>query len=620
MKSVLKSNTEFETASEILKNHYRELYEAVQNDGYTIQYEDYDVFCEIEDHGETAGFFTYEHDGETISVNEIFIIKSRRGRGLAIDALMDFFTISNGMIHIRNPNARLIRSLVKNGYAVKITENIIFSYLPILVTSDDLYTNSKIRKLYRNPQKTEFVSAAFWDDGLKCTVDMPDEDTSLRKNNHLMLFEPRKDDLKKYKLRKKLKKVTPAFLDSRLEEIVLSLEKAEQFADETSEKLGKTMSFGDLNKEDLIKNAENIDLNPKYLPIRLEYLKKNPDMIKKEVDMSLYPDKCPYCESKISPEYADCPVCAYHLKDESMADVINIDGSDRLYSEVMDKIRENGWDEDEIYRLQCLSGTYEYIMMTQDGMYLPIEETDMANRLKSGSVLDYALENGYLRELLYDEYISLIENEYSKIQIAKELIHLDLGLRLTRRGLIKKIKKSGKQSFHYIETEKGMELLNSCEILEFYMQNLRTFLFCEFRKFTDTFEGTLEEAGDAFTLAEFEKGKRNKDWRAYKKLLKYRIARTDDNREHLKLAIQTLIYDLNSDDTDIPDGADCEIDTLLYLTEALDEKNCDTEEVFKEAYDGFEVKELKGRREKAREIVEGIESGEYLKHLEKSLR
>ena len=167
-------------------------------------------------------------------------------------------------------------------------------------------------------------------------------------------------------------------------------------------------------------------------------------------------------------------------------------------------------------------------------------------------------------------------------------------------------------SIRYIETEKGRDLFENSEILRFYMNHLRTFLFCEFKKFYDGQDCSLKEAGDKFVEIEYKKGIEQKNWRVYKQLLKYNIGKTHNPEECLKIAIQMLIYDLNCDDLRDDMGLGYEMDTLMYMIQYLPNVNVDFYELFEEAYSEFKLKELKHKKEKSFDTFMDICGGDFL--------
>ena len=636
MKTILKSDCEFETATEILKNHYMELLKDLNNDGYIIQYEDYDAFCEIEYDNKIVGFYTLEQHEDVSILNEIYIMSDFRGRNIAFNHILNFFSIPNTIFLIRNPNHNMIQTLLKHDLAMDIGNNIIFSALHFIASSDEIYKNSKIKRAYRNPTEKVLFSFSYYDNDLKSNITYNAGDLVKRKAT-LIVITPRKNDIKQYGLRKKLKKITLKSLDDKMLTIYNAMENIDEFIDKTYDHLLSLNSVDKIINEDTIENlSKNNDIdkndlnrirdsikksiddgeiNEIYAKTRLAYLLENPDKISKEPNIKLLPDKCPFCENEILDFYSECPVCAFSIEKEISPDILLIDGNNKLYREVVEKANENKWDLDEIFDLQCMCGTFEFIMMSEMERFFEIENVDKSNKVKIGSVAKYGLENGYLKECSYEDYIDLVENKFSKQDLINEVEHYGLSKKLTKRGLIKEIKDnvtSDDFSIRYIETEKGRDLFENSEILRFYMNHLRTFLFCEFKKFYDGQDCSLKEAGDKFVEIEYKKGIEQKNWRVYKQLLKYNIGKTHNPEECLKIAIQMLIYDLNCDDLRDDMGLGYEMDTLMYMIQYLPNVNVDFYELFEEAYSEFKLKELKHKKEKSFDTFMDICGGDFL--------
>lgn len=636
MKTILKSDCEFETATEILKNHYLELLKDLNNDGYIIQYEDYDAFCEIEYDNKIVGFYTLEQHEDVSILNEIYIMSDFRGRNIAFNHILNFFSIPNTIFLIRNPNHNMIQTLLKHDLAMDIGNNIIFSALHFIASSDEIYKNSKIKRAYRNPTEKVLFSFSYYDNDLKSNIIYNAGDLVKRKAT-LIVITPRKNDIKQYGLRKKLKKITLKSLDDKMLTIYNAMENIDEFIDKTYDHLLSLNSVDKIINEDTIENlSKNNDIdkndlnrirdsikksiddgeiNEIYAKTRLAYLLENPDKISKEPNIKLLPDKCPFCENEILDFYSECPVCAFSIEKEISPDILLIDGNNKLYREVVEKANENKWDLDEIFDLQCMCGTFEFIMMSEMERFFEIENVDKSNKVKIGSVAKYGLENGYLKECSYEDYIDLVENKFSKQDLINEVEHYGLSKKLTKRGLIKEIKDnvtSDDFSIRYIETEKGRDLFENSEILRFYMDYLRTFLFCEFKKFCDGQDCSLKEAGDKFVEIEYKKGIEQKNWRVYKQLLKYNIEKTHNPEECLKIAIQMLIYDLNCDDLRDDMGLGYEMDTLMYMIQYLPNVNVDFYELFEEAYDEFKLIELKHKKEKSFDTFMDICGGGFL--------
>ena len=622
MTAIVNSQSEFKSVTEILENIYPEILQDMKDDDYIIQYENYESFFEIEYEGDIAGFYTMEESEERNVLNEIYVLRKFRGRNIASRKIMDLLVMPNINLFIRNPNQNMIQTLLSHDLAISLPNNLIFSGVGLVVSSSEIYKNSKIKKAYRNIDYDMFFSASYYDNDLKCII-TTNESPFFKREGTLAVIEPRKTDLKKYNLRKKLKRTTLKSLNDKLMYIFDSLDEVNEFkeeeydriialnsidtliSDDTIDNLSKTWN---IDKKDLKeihdvvkKSVEDGEVDERFTRTRMNYLLENPSMINRKADMKLLPDYCPFCENIVSDDYMHCPVCAFSFVGLSSDDV-NIDGDNNLYREVVEKAEENNWNLDEILDIQCLCGTYEFIMMSRDIRVFPIDEVDRSNKVRNGSVAEFGLKNGYLKKCTYDEYIDIVENEFTMKDLELEAMYYGLEKKHGRNEITRAIKDNvSAEDIHikYLETEKGGNLYENSEILEFYMKYLRTFLFCEFKKFYDEHDYPLNEAGDRFIEMEYEKGIEKKNWRVYKQMLKYEMEKIYTPREHFKLAVQMLIYDINCDDLRDDLNMGCEMDTLTYFRRYLPSVGDDRFELFDEAYDEFRLDELKGNYDEA---------------------
>ena len=315
MTAIVNSQSEFKSVTEILENIYPEILQDMKDDDYTIQYEDYESFFEIEYEGDIAGFYTLERfDGIEI-LNEIYILRKFRGRNITFDKIMEFFAASDMDFWIRNPNQSMIQTLLKHNLAFNIGNNIIYSAVEFVVSSSEVYKNSRIKSAYRNLTEDIFLSASFYDNDLKAII-TSNEGPLFKRKWTLAVIEPRKNDLKKYKLRKKLKSVTFKVLDNKMMFISDSMDKVDDFeeecynniinmnsidrliSDDTLDDLSKTW---DIDKKDLKKihdavkkSVDDGEVHPRYAGTRMNYLLERPFMIDRKADMNLLPDYCPF--------------------------------------------------------------------------------------------------------------------------------------------------------------------------------------------------------------------------------------------------------------------------------------------------------------------------------------
>ena len=81
-----------------------------------------------------------------------------------------------------------------------VLKKILFISIPYITSSEELYKNPNIKRLYRKPNEEAFFSDNFYDDNLKCVVTASENNNVTKQESIMMVFNPRKNDLKMYKL------------------------------------------------------------------------------------------------------------------------------------------------------------------------------------------------------------------------------------------------------------------------------------------------------------------------------------------------------------------------------------------------------------------------------------
>lgn len=264
----------------------------------------------------------------------------------------------------------MINVLLKNGFAFKFADNFVVSCIKFVIDLDTVYTNPKIKRFYKTLEVDVPYKANIFDLDL-CSAFFMDPMLNFIKYSDVMaLTLPRKGDLKKYKLRKKLKKVTEKYLDRCYESYMDSEDEIEEYFDNVESDINELISverimgtedmlvdefkeclndFG-LSDEDGFKIIENInnalendELTIKGCPTRMQYLVKNIDRI----DGEAVDDEgcCPFCGEPINEVYKSCENCGQKLRDISVMekfsqDLGNFDINDFLDDFDHDKFSE----------------------------------------------------------------------------------------------------------------------------------------------------------------------------------------------------------------------------------------------------------------------------------------
>lgn len=120
---------------------------------------------------------------------------------------------------------------MKNDYAIKLTSNFILSYLKFIVDTDEIYKNPKIKKFYKKSEHTIPYKANLFDMDLCGVMFRDPAGNFIKYTDFFAVTIPRKYNLKKYKCRKKLKKVTESYLDDKYSVWTDSVDIINEFVD-----------------------------------------------------------------------------------------------------------------------------------------------------------------------------------------------------------------------------------------------------------------------------------------------------------------------------------------------------------------------------------------------------
>lgn len=343
------SNDNEQNLEDFLKENYHEIYESINREGFIIEYPTFHTIREIEYDNKIVGFISLEAFSfvpTDFSVNECYIMPEYRGKNLFFNELLDLMITINTNIVIRNPNKALIKVLIKNGFASKISDNLVVSYVEFLVMIDTLYKNPKIKQFYKKSETDYIPYRANLYDMDFCSVMFLDPALEYVKYSDVFaLTLPRKNDLKKYKLRKKLKKVNESYLDKCYDTFQEKKDEISQYLDDvesdyyelisveslfgTCEKLTddfkELLESRNLTENDGFRIIEHINnaldegnLIPESARFRMAYLVDNFEAIENELDTNS--DDCPFCGSFNFDFLENCESCGQKIRDESFTE------------------------------------------------------------------------------------------------------------------------------------------------------------------------------------------------------------------------------------------------------------------------------------------------------------
>ena len=352
----------------VLEKEYDEIIRNMEKEDYIVEYTSFYQFHELKYDDKTVGFFTLDNflpSEKLLCLNECYILPRYRGKDILINIIKDYLENEKIRFYIRKPNKNFIKFMIKHGLAFEVAPDIAVSHIKFITYGRETYSNKKIKRLYRSlneeNENLQYYSAGFHM-GL-CSVFCLDPFATICKNDStLMLHFPRKEDLKKYNLRKKLKNITVNKLRDIQNDYAINKDKIDKFHAKLSDELNENnddilvlghgddiLVFENLKPNDGILIDQNVteafmnhNLNFSTCDIRFEYLLNHPEKIGKSI--TIEPDeqfdKCPFCESPVGDEEY-CKTCGQLLEDVPIESIMN---------DFMNRLEEN-FSESEIDKL-----------------------------------------------------------------------------------------------------------------------------------------------------------------------------------------------------------------------------------------------------------------------------
>jgi len=343
-----------------LKNNYPDIINSIEKEGYLIDYQDFDQFAEIIYEDEIIGFFTLQDSvnfANTKEISEIYIQPEYRGNNIFYDTLI--YLMSNAYYNIvfKKVSRDLIHVLIKNNLCYKINDKIILSFIYFTFNLKDSYRNSNLKRLYKKI-KNEDLSffSNIYDTEINCILFQDPIGIISKKEENLVIVEPRKYDLKKYDMRKKLKKITPKYLENFIMDYETNMNTFEYFKslekyfdpifsldnilgteNELKSEVVEYLNLHDLSVEDGFKIRQSInhalqtsEITPKAIVDRFGYLVYNFNQINNKLDNNSL--GCPFCGAISNEKIGTCRQCGheygmYNHSDEE-EDMIDMDYSD----------------------------------------------------------------------------------------------------------------------------------------------------------------------------------------------------------------------------------------------------------------------------------------------------
>lgn len=373
-------NKNNEHLDDFLKNNYPEILNAINREGYNIEFMEFDIFYEIHFENKSVGFIVFKKIPLTdnqFAIMDTYIIPEYRGNNLFFDNLSFLLIFDNFEYYPRKPTKAFINVLLKNDYAFELTSDFVVSYFKFIVDIDhEVYKNSKIKRFYKKPVGLFPYKANLFDMNL-CSVMFRDPVLELVKySDFFALTEPRKYDFKKYKCRKKLKRVTEKYIDDKFQIWDIKADEIEDFIqrkdnelavefsvenmigseDKLTESFTQKLKAFDLSMDDgfkirnhVIGKIESGELNEKSYYQRVLYLLGDFEAIDKEIgEFDETVEVCSFCGQDI-PDFArSCLKCGLHIREidfeQHTVDKLN-DTMEKLFTDFAEYLKSDVFDE-----------------------------------------------------------------------------------------------------------------------------------------------------------------------------------------------------------------------------------------------------------------------------------
>ncbi len=421
-----------EPLEDLLKDKYPEISKAIKNEGYNLEFQDYDIFEEITFENQVVGFVTLENIPPSLNhfwIVDAYIIPEYRGNNLFFNFLSILLAQDNFEFYPRKPTKAFINVLLKNDYAFKLTSDFVVSYIKFMIDANsDIYKNQKIKRFYKKPSLSMLYKSNLFDMNL-CSAMVRDPNVDFIKyDNFFALSEPRKYDFKKHNCRKKLKRVTEKYIDDRVETWELNYEEIEDFIqrkdseianellvenmigseDELCDDFINFLEESNLSIDDGFKIRNHVvdkldsgELNEKSYIRRVAYLINHFEAIDKKIDdFDESVETCPFCGEKVKDYFRSCEGCGLHIREIDFEEHA-VDGLKSMFKKFLDRL-DSLDDSDDPFDFDKFMG------------FVPIEEDDELKEFKE-------FFNRYMLDYDFDKFLEFYNSHDGTIEEIMDL-------------------------------------------------------------------------------------------------------------------------------------------------------------------------------------------------------
>lgn len=431
-----------EDITSLLKSKYPYILDSINEEGYKIEYDNYKYFRELVYDNKVVGFASFSSLDETvigtiyaynlITLNECYILPEFRGNGITYNLIIKLLKDPNYEFYIRKPNRKFINLLIRNNLAVKLSKNVVYSYLRLAVSTDEAYKNRKISNFYHPRKEPEVFIDFIYDLDLCSFLFMDENDRYIKEDYIFALSNPRVSDLKKYKCRKKLRRVDENYLFKTFMTIMKNESKWKSLIDECEKHvdelydieniIGSENNFTDefknllkeknLSTDDGVKIYNHIKnrldegvLDSSSIRLRLNYLLENMDYINTPEKIGFAFEECTYCGNTLSHRFLKvCRKCGHVFGNEKFDPIASVLGKIESFDDELDESNPD-YEINKVFADCLLEYSYRefYEFYNQQSDEKSPEEiaTEFAENKLKESINNNDSYKGYLNYLNY---------------------------------------------------------------------------------------------------------------------------------------------------------------------------------------------------------------------------
>lgn len=171
---------------DILDEYYSYIHDSIKKEGFTLKYDECNLFKELVFEKKVVGFCSYDFSREfiTAALNNIYVLPQYRGNGLFLSEILKTMEEHNKP-SIMEPTRLVVELLIKYGFAEKVNDNIVSSALEFIVPGVHVLSNTD----YAN----EELSTHFYDLNICGCIHILDIN-----KGHIAYSAPLNDDIAHY--------------------------------------------------------------------------------------------------------------------------------------------------------------------------------------------------------------------------------------------------------------------------------------------------------------------------------------------------------------------------------------------------------------------------------------